>query len=95
MSGDAPDAAPIAVRLEPAADSWLPRLRTLLGDAGIAAVVLDLEGVSRLDPALLCRLEAAVEEAERTGKALTVARARPEIYKALHLAGLGALCGIR
>lgn len=55
---------------------------------GAATVTIDLEGLAYIDPTGLRALATAVETARAAGAALRFERARPAVYKALHVARL-------
>jgi anti-anti-sigma regulatory factor len=55
---------------------------------GAATVTIDLDGLAYIDPAGLRAVAAAVDIARAAGAALRFERARPAVYKALHVARL-------
>ncbi len=73
------------------AESWLPRLRSELRKDTVAAVTLDMTGVSRADPGALRLLAVAGMHAREAGKPIFLAEVHTPVYKAIQLAKLGAL----
>jgi anti-anti-sigma regulatory factor len=72
-------------------ETFLEHLTAELQKPSVCAVTIDLGRVDRVTPALLRLLSVAGDQAQRAGKDLYVDCAGPVVYKALHLAKLGAL----
>lgn len=82
--------APV-VRLEPGTiDASLRALADRFAGLRSRAATLDLGAVARLDAADLRALGAMLDAASAAGVEIRCAGATPSVYKALHLAKLGA-----
>lgn len=75
--------------LDPAADEDLPaRLRAALSSEPERVLVVDLHRVTAADPALLRTLRGIADQVRAADRLVFLAGAAPQVYKALHVAGL-------
>jgi len=74
--------------LDAAADDLLSRLADALATDAGRDPIIDLRTVDRAGPALLRNLKAVADAARAAQRQVLLVGARPEVYKALHVAGL-------
>jgi len=80
------------LRLDPnEVKTFAQHLEAELQKRSVCAVIVDLHGMERVDPAILQTLRSAGEAAQGAGKDLYVDGAGPVVYKTLQLAKLGPL----
>ena len=77
-----------AVVLDPGADDFLSQLRNALAMQPERELVIDLRTVGVADPQLLRDLSAVADAARAAERQVVLVGAGPEVYKALHVAGL-------
>ena len=87
-SGNGAIDAPLV--LDATADDLPARFEQALANGPERELIVDLRAVSRADPALLGTLSAIADAARAAERQVCLAGAHPEVYKALHVAGLAA-----
>jgi anti-anti-sigma regulatory factor len=73
------------------AASFLAGVEQRLKHGPVTRVTIDFDGVERLDADALAVLAAAATSARAAGATVECESVRPPVYKALHVANLGAL----
>ena len=83
-------AADAPLVLDATADDLPARFRAALAGEADRELIVDLQAVSVADPALLRALSVVADAARAAERQVGLVGARPEVYKALHVAGLAA-----
>jgi len=83
-------AADISCRLDASGADLAERFRHALAGSPVGELVIDLQGVRAADPALLRTLSAIADAGRAADRQVCLVGVRPEVYKALHVAGLAA-----
>jgi len=76
--------------LDATADDLLARFAQALASGPDRELIVDLQAVTVADPALLRALSTVADAARAAERQVCLTGARPEVYKALHVAGLAA-----
>jgi anti-anti-sigma regulatory factor len=83
-------AADAPLVLDATADDLPARFDQALASGPERELIIDLRTVTVADPALLRTLSAIADAARAAERQVCLIGARPEVYKALHVAGLAA-----